>query len=172
MWRISYGIQYRNRFCGMGGNGYDYRFCGMGGNGYDYRFCGILHLFLRCSEIGDFMFTDIPHDYCNEETGLPVKNHLPPELGARFKTRKQWREWGYEPKPGEQGHRMHPSSLAYRSYVYFHESEVCSYTGTEPADDVRYQTHVSKKTVALEECTGHGGLAAIGWKEPRPYRAG
>ena len=100
------------------------------------------------------MFTDIPHDYCNEETGLPVKNHLPPELGARFKTRKQWREWGYEPKPGEQGHRMHPSSLAYRSYVYFHES------------------HVSKKTVALEECTGHGGLAAIGWKEPRPYRAG
>ena len=108
------------------------------------------------------MFTDIPHDCCNEETGLPVKNHLPPELGARFKTRKQWREWGYEPKPGEQGHRMHPSSLAYRSYVYFHESEVCSYAGTEPADDVRYQTHVSKKTVALEECTGHGGLAAIG----------
>ena len=51
MWRISYGIQYRNRFCGMGGNGYDYRFCGMGGNGYDYRFCGILHLFLRCSEV-------------------------------------------------------------------------------------------------------------------------
>lgn len=118
------------------------------------------------------MFTDIPHDCCNEETGLPVKNHLPPELGARFKTRKQWREWGYEPKPGEQGHRMHPSSLAYRSYVYFHESEVCSYAGTEPADDVRYQTHVSKKTVALEECTDHGGLAAIGWKEPRPYRAG
>lgn len=67
---------------------------------------------------------------------------------------------------------MHPSSLAYRSYVYFHESEVCSYAGTEPADDVRYQTHVSKKTVALEECTGHGGLAAIGWKEPRPYRTG
>ena len=56
---------------------------------------------------------------------------------------------------------MHPSSFAYRSYVYFHESEVCSYAGTEPADDVRYQTHVSKKTVALEECTGHGGLAAI-----------
>ena len=48
------------------------------------------------------------------------------------------------------------SSLAYRSYVYFHESEVCSYAGTEPADDVRYQTHVSKKTVVLEECTGHG----------------
>ena len=45
------------------------------------------------------MFTDIPHDYCNEETGLPVKNHLPPELGARFKTRKQWREWDMNQNP-------------------------------------------------------------------------
>ena len=63
-----------------------------------------------------------------------------------------------------------PESRGIECYVYFHESEVCSYAGTEPADDVRYQTHVREKTAALEKCTGHGGLAAIDWKEPRPYR--
>lgn len=59
MWRISYGIQYRNRFCGMGGNG------------YDYRFCGILHLFLRCSEITDVTGLRKYFLYCSQ----PI-NHI------------------------------------------------------------------------------------------------
>ena len=55
---------------------------------------------------------------------LPVKNHLPPEIGARFKTEKQWRSLGFFLNKYARAVYMHQSAMAKNTIPYYHESEV------------------------------------------------
>jgi len=57
--------------------------------------------------------------YLSSWDGLPVKNHLPPELCARMKTENQWLEAGYILKKDATKYEMHPSALAKRLFTYY-----------------------------------------------------
>lgn len=98
------------------------------------------------------------------EDGLPIKNHLPADMGASFRTLNQWLNRGFAPKAGAIEYRMHPSIMARRTYVYFHESDVVDDIGRSPSESVGYLNEKQVVEAALKECTGGGGLTAIGMK--------
>lgn len=100
----------------------------------------------------------------NAEDGLPIKNHLPAELGASFRTLNQWLNRGFAPKAGATEYKMHPSIMARRTYTYFHESEVEDDCGNTPNESAEYLGEKQVVENALKECTGGGGLTAIGMK--------
>lgn len=100
----------------------------------------------------------------NAEDGLPIKNHLPAELGASFRTLNQWLNRGFAPKAGATEYKMHPSIMARRTYVYFHESDVEDDFGRSPIERSDYIGEKQVVENALKECTGGGGLTAIGMK--------
>lgn len=100
----------------------------------------------------------------NAEDGFPVKNHLPADLGASFRTLNQWLNRGFAPKEGAIEYRMHPSIMARRTYAYFHESDVVDDLGRSPSESVRYLDEKQVVEAALKESTGSGGLTAIGMK--------
>ena len=62
------------------------------------------------------------------------------------------------------GYRMHPSVMARRTYVYFHESDVEDDCGRCPAESASYLNEKQAVESALKESTGSGGLTAIGMK--------
>lgn len=100
----------------------------------------------------------------NAEDGIPIKNHLPADLGASFRTQNQWLNHGFAPMPHATGYEMHPSAMARRTYTYFHESEVEDDGGRTPSESAGYLKERQFAESALKESTGHGGLTAIGMK--------
>lgn len=91
--------------------------------------------------------------------GHPVKNHLPPELGVLFKTRRQWEDLGVRVRSGS-GVPMHPTMMSYRTYVYYHidDTEARTLTGEARREFDGIQ---SRLEADLREATGHGGLKAL-----------
>lgn len=91
--------------------------------------------------------------------GHPVKNHLPPELGVLFKTRRQWEDLGVRVLSGS-GVPMHPTMMSYRTHVYYHIDDMDAHTLTGEArselDEIQ-----SRLEADLREATGHGGLKAL-----------
>lgn len=100
----------------------------------------------------------------NAEDGIPIKNHLPADMGASFRTLNQWLNRGFAPIPGAIEYEMHPSAMARRTYTYFHESEVEDDHGNNPNESAEYLNEKQVVKNALKESTGHGGLTAIGMK--------
>ena len=100
----------------------------------------------------------------NAEDGIPIKNHLPADMGASFRTLNQWLNRGFAPIPGAIEYEMHPSAMARRTYTYFHESEVEDDCGCTPNESAEYLNEKQVVENALKESTGHGGLTAIGMK--------
>ena len=95
----------------------------------------------------------------NAEDGIPIKNHLPADMGASFRTLNQWLNRGFAPIPGAIEYEM-----ARRTYTYFHESEVEDDRGCTPNESAEYLDEKQVVESALKESTGHGGLTAIGMK--------
>lgn len=60
----------------------------------------------------------------NAEDLVPIKNHLPPELTAVLKTRKQWEELGFTVREAAKKYFLHPSSMSRKVFVYYHEEDV------------------------------------------------
>lgn len=100
----------------------------------------------------------------NAEDGIPIKNHLPADMGANFRTLNQWLKRGFAPIPGAIEYEMHSSEMDRRTYTYFHESEVEDDCGNIPNKSVEYLIEKQVVENALKESTGHGGLTAIGMK--------
>ena len=85
-----------------------------------------------------FMGRDVT---ANAEDELPIKNHLPADLGASFRTLNQWLNRGFAP-----------------------ESDVEDDCGRCPADSASYLNEKQVVESALKQSTGSGGLTAIGMK--------
>lgn len=100
----------------------------------------------------------------NAEDGIPIKNHLPADMGANFRTLNQWLNRGFAPILGAIEYEMHSSAMDRRTYTYFHESEVEDDCGNIPNKSVKYLIEKQMVENALKESTGHGGLTAIGMK--------
>ena len=100
----------------------------------------------------------------NAEDELPIKNHLPADLGASFRTLNQWLNRGFAPKADAVEYRMHPSVMARRTYIYFYESDVEDDCGRCPAESASYLNEKQVVESALKQSTGSGGLTAIGMK--------
>lgn len=100
----------------------------------------------------------------NAEDGIPIKNHLPADMGANFRTLNQWLKRGFAPIPGAIEYEMHSSAMDRRTYTYFHESEVEDDCGNIPNKSVEYLIEKQVVENALKESTGHRGLTAIGMK--------
>lgn len=98
------------------------------------------------------------------EDGIPIKNHLPADMGASFRTLNQWLNRGFAPMLGATEYKMHPTAMARRTYTYFHESEVEDDCGRTPCESAAYLDERQVVESALKESTGHGGLTAIGMK--------
>ena len=99
----------------------------------------------------------------SEWDGLPVKNHLHAAVGARFATRSQWKQEGFDVPASARPVQMHPSMAAKRLFDYYWEDEV---TGNlDQAFDMRSIKWKEKRRrleAALKQSTGHGGLDAAG----------
>ena len=100
----------------------------------------------------------------NAEDGLPVKNHLPPDLGAAFRTESQWLAIGYVPAGGATKYEMHPSMMSRRTYTYYYKDDVYDATGLRPGESESYSAQEDSIREALKESTGHGGLSSHGNK--------
>lgn len=96
--------------------------------------------------------------YLNDLDGLPVKNHLPPEIGARFKTEKQWLSLGFQLNDDAQAVHMHQSAMAMNPIPYYHESDVHEKEPFSDAEKRRYEQRQADLTERLRISTGHGGL--------------
>ena len=99
----------------------------------------------------------------NIDDFLPIKNHLPADLGASLKTRRQWEELGFSLKPDAEPYEMHPSAVSRRTSIYYHVDDVVGDKGDE------FQEEQRKLVADLEKATGHGGLSNL--KNPASSQA-
>ena len=86
----------------------------------------------------------------------PVKNHLPAELGALFKTARQWEDLGVGISGDAVEYEMHPTMMSYKTYTYYHEDDVLGDKG-----DPQYIAFKERTVRDLREATGHGGMKAL-----------
>lgn len=100
----------------------------------------------------------------NTEDGLPIKNHLPHDLGAEFRTKNQWLTIGYTPAVDAPHYEMHPSMMSRRTYTYFHKGNVYDAEGLRPDESEAYSHQEATIREALKKSTGHGGLSNHGNK--------
>lgn len=96
--------------------------------------------------------------YLNDLDGLPVKNHLPPEIGARFKTEKQWLSLGFQLDDDARAVHMHQSAMAMNTIPYYHQSDVHEKEPFDEAKMEKFQRRQEDLTERLRISTGHGGL--------------
>lgn len=61
---------------------------------------------------------------CSGYDGLPIKNHLPPELRDAFRTRRQWLEGGFVPRDAATAVPMHPNAMNKKLVDYFYADDV------------------------------------------------
>lgn len=88
--------------------------------------------------------------YLNDWDGLPVKNHLPPEIGARFKTEKQWLSLGFLLNDDARAVDMHQSAMAMNTIPYYHESDVHEKEPFDEAKRVKFQQRQEDLTDSME----------------------
>lgn len=96
----------------------------------------------------------------NDYDGVPVKNHLPPALGVKYKTKRQWGELGIRVLPGARAVYMHPSMAALKTFVYYHEDDTDAASLGERQRD-RFNRGQARLLSDLDEATGHGGLRTL-----------
>lgn len=100
-----------------------------------------------------------------EWTGLPIKNQLPPEFGARFKTRSQWVALGMYPRKGAPSYEMHCSASSKRVFTYYYEDDIVG------ADSDAYRQSQAELIEDLGYSTGHGGTKALVKRRKAQYDA-
>lgn len=97
----------------------------------------------------------------SEWDGLPVKNHLPAAVGARFATRSQWKQEGFDVPACARPVKMHPSMAAKRLFDYFWEGEVAGdLDQTLDMRSIKWRDKRRRLEAALKQSTGSGGLDA------------
>lgn len=75
-------------------------------------------------QIIDFMKVLNNTSYLSEYDGKVIKTRLPEELKARFQTRNQWLEKGFEPKENATVYEMHPAAMNKKLCEYFLDEDV------------------------------------------------
>lgn len=91
----------------------------------------------------------------NRDDLIPIKNHLPPELGARLKTKRQWEQLGFRIPNDSPAYDLHPSVMAKRTNTYFYEDDVIGKRSK------RYEEYQAALVEDLRRSTGHGGLSNL-----------